>query len=143
MSVSEDFPRKLIYEARIGERWHAIVRYDTAHGRPHKDILHPDSSQDKVEFSGYSQEEVLTLGERYITEHPEVLEQIPQGAEVVLLPQDDPELYRINLGAARRARSEGNAHPVIYVEIEALVPPRSRLVNPRLTHQPSLRPSIA
>ena len=42
------------------------MRYDNAHDRPHKDILHPDGSQDKVEFSGYSREEVLTLGERDI-----------------------------------------------------------------------------
>ena len=81
--------------------------------------------------------------ERYITEHPEVLEQIPQGAEVILLPKDDPELYRVNLEAARRARSERDAHPVVYVEIEALVPPRSRLVNPCLTHRPSLQPATA
>jgi hypothetical protein len=54
------------YEARMSGRWHAIVRYDTAHGRPHKDILHPDGSQDKTEFQGYSREEVLTLGERDI-----------------------------------------------------------------------------
>ena len=79
--------------------------------------------------------------ERYIAEHPEVLEQIPQGAEVVLLPQDDPELYRINLEAAQRAQSEGNARPVIYVEIKALAPPRSRLIHPRLTRQPSLQPA--
>ena len=57
---------RIQYEARIGEKWYAIVRYDTAHGRPHKDILYPDGSQDKVEFSGYSREEVLTLGERDI-----------------------------------------------------------------------------
>ena len=37
---------------------------------------------------------------RYILEHPEVLEQIPDGAQVVVLPQDDPELYRINLNTA-------------------------------------------
>jgi len=42
------------------------VRYDTAHGRPHKDVLHPDGSQDKAEFYGYSGAEVLTLGERDI-----------------------------------------------------------------------------
>lgn len=42
------------------------MRYDTAHGRPHKDVLHPDGSQDKVEFYGYSEAEVLTLGERDI-----------------------------------------------------------------------------
>jgi hypothetical protein len=82
--------------------------------------------------------------ERYILEHPEVLERIPQGAEVVLLPKDDPELYHINLETAQKARSDGgNAPAVVYVEIEALAPPRSRLVNPRLTKQPSLSPSVA
>jgi len=57
---------RIQYEARIGEKWHAIVRYDTAHGCPHKDVLHPDGAQDKVEFYGYSREEALTLGERDI-----------------------------------------------------------------------------
>ena len=81
--------------------------------------------------------------ERYVLEHPEVLEQIPDGAQVVLLPQDDPELYRINLNAAQKAHEEGETVPVVYVEIEALAPPRSRLVNPRLTAPSSLRPTAA
>lgn len=76
--------------------------------------------------------------ERYILEHPDVLERMPQGAEIVLLPRDDPELYRINLEAAQRARCGGDGRPVVYVEIEALAPPRSRLVSPRLTAHPSL-----
>ena len=54
------------YEAFIDGEWQAIVRYDTAHGRPHKDLLHPDGRQDKQEYRGYSPEEVLTLGERDI-----------------------------------------------------------------------------
>ena len=54
------------YEGLIGEEWHAIVRYDTAHSRPHRDLLHPDGTQEKHEFYGYSREEVLTLGERDI-----------------------------------------------------------------------------
>ncbi len=57
---------RIQYEAQIGEKWQPIVRYDTAHGRPHKDILHPDGTQDKVNFHGYSREEVLTMGERDI-----------------------------------------------------------------------------
>jgi hypothetical protein len=81
--------------------------------------------------------------ERYVLEHPEVLEQIPDGAQVVLLPQDDPELYRINLNAVQKAREEGETVPVVYVEIEALAPPRSRLVNPRLVTPSSLRPTAA
>jgi hypothetical protein len=71
--------------------------------------------------------------ERYLLEHPEMLEQIPDGAQVVLLPRDDPELYRINLNTARQAREI----PVVYVEIEAVAPPRSRLINPHLTRQPA------
>lgn len=74
--------------------------------------------------------------ERYILEHPQVLEQIPDGAEVVLLPKDDPELYRINLEAAQTAAKEG---PIVYVEIKALAPARSRLVQPRVRTQPGLR----
>ena len=98
----------------------------------------------------YNQETIveknITLSfefERYILEHPEVLEQIPDGAQVVLLPQDDPELYRINLNAAQKTREAGETVPIVFVEIEALAPPRSRLVNPRLTIQSSLRPAAA
>ncbi len=57
---------RIQYEAYINDKWCAIVRYDTAHGRPHKDILYPDGSQEKVEFYGYPRDEVLTLGERDI-----------------------------------------------------------------------------
>ncbi|MBN1887887.1 MAG: hypothetical protein JW850_07840 [Thermoflexales bacterium] len=72
--------------------------------------------------------------ERYVQEHPNLLEQIPNNAEIVLLPKDDPELYRLNLAAAQQASNAGN---IIYVEVEAVAPARSRLVNPRLTTQPS------
>lgn len=57
------------YEAFIDEKWHPIIRYDTAHGRPHKDILHPDGSQEKVEFYGYNREEVLSMGVEDIKEN--------------------------------------------------------------------------
>ncbi len=75
--------------------------------------------------------------ERYPLEHPDVLEQIPSGAEIVLLPKDDPELYRVNLNASQKASRHGEAPPVVYVEIEALAPARSRLVNPYLTSHPT------
>ena len=57
---------RIQYEAFIGGTWCAIVRYDTAHGRPHKDIMHPDGTQTKYEYVGYSAAEVLTQGERDI-----------------------------------------------------------------------------
>lgn len=85
-------------------------------------------------------EKNLTLSfefERYLLENPELLDEIPSGAEVVLLPKDDPELYQLNLESAQRHKSETAAH-IIYIEIDALRPPRSRLINPRLTLQPAL-----
>ena len=72
--------------------------------------------------------------ERYVLENPTILENIPDGAEVVLLPKDDPELYRTNLRASQKRASET---PIVYIEIEALAPPRSRLINPRMTRKPS------
>jgi hypothetical protein len=75
--------------------------------------------------------------ERYVLEYPEMLAQIPPEAEVILLPKDDPELYRINLDAAQGIVLKEEDHPVVYVEIEALAPPRSRLVNPHLVSRPS------
>ena len=78
--------------------------------------------------------------ERYLLEHPTLLERIPHGAEVVLLPKDDPELYRLNLEAAQKADRPGS---VVYVEIKTLAPVRSRVVQPRLMTRPALRPGAA
>ena len=66
----------------------------------------------------------------YLLEHPEVAEQIPGNALIVLLPEDDPELCERNLevAAARREPSQ----PIVYVRVEKVAPPRSRLVNPRV-----------
>jgi hypothetical protein len=57
---------RIQYEALVRGEWQAIVRYDTAHGWPHRDLLHPNGTQEKQEFHGYSRGEVLTLGERDI-----------------------------------------------------------------------------
>lgn len=35
------------YEAYLDSRWHPIVRFDTAHGFAHRDLLHPDGRVDK------------------------------------------------------------------------------------------------
>jgi len=54
------------YEAWGGDKWTPIVRYDTAHGRPHRDLLHPDGTETKEEFLGYSAADVMMFGERDI-----------------------------------------------------------------------------
>ncbi|MBI3536647.1 MAG: hypothetical protein HY070_03655 [Chloroflexi bacterium] len=54
------------YEALIGSEWRAIVRYDTAHGFPHRDLMHPDGAEEKNDFSNRSNAEILTLGQEDI-----------------------------------------------------------------------------
>ena len=53
----------------MNEDWYPIVRYDTAHGKAHRDLLHPDGRQTKDWFEGYAVEEVLTIGQKDILEN--------------------------------------------------------------------------
>jgi len=45
---------------------------------------------------------------KYIFEHPELEDQIPTGAQVVLLPQYDKELSSYNLKIAEKQREKDN-----------------------------------
>jgi len=66
----------------------------------------------------------------YLLEHPDVAEQIPENALVVLLPEEDQELCKRNIEFAKARRESGQA--VIHVWIEKVAPPRSRLIKPRV-----------
>lgn len=63
--------------------------------------------------------------DRYLLEHPEHAEKIPFNAQIVLLPEDDPELCRINLAIAEKQREKGQH--VVYVHIGSVEPQISRL----------------
>lgn len=73
---------------------------------------------------------LTTEFDRYVLEHPEFSDHIPSNAQIVLLPEDDPELSGRNLEIAKAQREPGQS--VVYVRIEKLLPPLSRLVNPRI-----------
>jgi len=68
--------------------------------------------------------------DRYVLEHPEVLEKIPEEAEIFFLPEEDPELSQENLKIAEARKEEGKT--VVLVRIGRLSPPRSRLQDVRL-----------
>lgn len=68
--------------------------------------------------------------DRYFLEHPEVLEEIPEDAEIYFLPEEDPELSQENLRIAKAQKAAGR--PVILVKIGKLSQPRSRLQNVHL-----------
>ena len=57
---------RIQFEIFVDGNWQAVVRYDTAHGHPHRDILRPGGKQIKEWFEGYSVADVLTIGQRDI-----------------------------------------------------------------------------
>ena len=68
---------------------------------------------------------------KYLVEHPEVADRIPNNALVVILPDNDSALCRKNLSLVRRHREKNQ--PVVQVRVRKLAPPpKSRLVQPRL-----------
>jgi hypothetical protein len=72
--------------------------------------------------------------DRYLLEHTEILEQLPEDAEIYFLPEDDPELSQENLKIAEAQKTEGRK--VILVKISRLSPLRSRLQDVRLESMP-------
>ena len=61
------------YETFVKGQWSAVIRYDTAHGRPHTDVINPDGTKKKrlLHFPNfndafsYAQEDVKANWERY------------------------------------------------------------------------------
>ena len=72
---------------------------------------------------------------RYLLDHPELEAQIPEGAYVVLLPEDDPELCEYNRQVSERERATGQ--PVVSIHLGSLLPEqRSRLRHVRIEPSP-------
>jgi len=76
---------------------------------------------------------------RYLVEHPEFAERIPDGTEVMLLDSRDPAYNRYILSTVQAAATE---HFVVYIEVGDLRPIRSRLQNPRVIQSPATYISI-
>jgi hypothetical protein len=72
---------------------------------------------------------------RYLLDHPEVEASIPEGAYVVLLPEDDPELCEFNTRVAEAERTPGQA--TVKVRLAPLQPEqRSRIVGVKVDPAP-------
>ncbi len=68
---------------------------------------------------------------KYVLAHPEIDEQIPDGAQVVFQVADNPEFNEWALKMAQAQRETGQA--MVVVKIKGLIPvPLSRLINPEL-----------
>ena len=72
---------------------------------------------------------------KYLVEHPEVAENIPQDCAIVLLPEDDPQFCRkmMELIQHHQRIDDVKGRSIVYVKVERLAPaPPSRLINPRV-----------
>jgi hypothetical protein len=69
--------------------------------------------------------ELVTEFDRYVREHPEFADRIPNNALVAMLVDGDQEFNRWSQeGAKRQAEKE---QPVVYVTIKRIQPIRSRI----------------
>ncbi|MFN8405833.1 MAG: DUF5647 family protein, partial [Anaerolineales bacterium] len=66
---------------------------------------------------------------RYLITHPDFGEDIPKGAEVILLDRADPGYSRYML---EKAPKDG----VVFVDVGTLAPIRSRLRKPKIISRP-------
>jgi hypothetical protein len=51
------------YEIYFGNKWHPIIRYDTAHGFFHRDTIFPDGTKIKTPIPGMTFNEAIVFSE--------------------------------------------------------------------------------
>lgn len=69
--------------------------------------------------------ELVTEFDRYVREHPEFAERIPDNALVAVLLEGDDEFNRWSQNGAREQAEKGQ--PIVYVKIKRIQPVRSRI----------------
>ena len=70
--------------------------------------------------------------DKYLIEHPEATEEIPDNGVVVLLPDEDNELVEENLKIAEKYKQEGKK--IVYVRVKKMSPyPKSRFLDVSLS----------
>lgn len=69
--------------------------------------------------------ELITEFDRYVREHPDFAERIPDNALVAMLLEGDEEFNRWSQEGAKRQSQNGQA--IVYVTIKRIQPIRSRI----------------
>ena len=69
--------------------------------------------------------ELVTEFDRYVREHPDFAERIPDNALVAVLVEGDEEFNRWSEAGAKRQAETGQ--PILYVKIKRIQPIRSRI----------------
>ena len=66
---------------------------------------------------------------KYAFENPDVLEKIPPGAELIILPFDDPELYEYNKKMADRLSSQGEEVVCVKMKMPKIPAPEIEIIS--------------
>lgn len=61
--------------------------------------------------------ELLEEFHRYGFEHPEIFDQIPKDAQLIILPEDDPELLAANEQILEKCKRENRRYVVFRMKI--------------------------
>ncbi len=69
--------------------------------------------------------ELVTEFDRYVREHPDFADRIPNHALVAMLVEGDEEFNRWSQDGAKRQAEKGQ--PIVYVKIKRIQPIRSRI----------------
>ena len=70
---------------------------------------------------------------RFLITHPDFGENIPIGAEVILLDRNDPGYTRFML---EKAPKEDENQSIVFIDVGELAPIRSRLRRPKIISRP-------
>lgn len=73
-----------------------------------KSKAQPDIAERNIALSG----QVM----RYLLSHPKVFDVLPEKFELVILPEDDPEVTLFNLELLRKYGSEGK--PIVFARVK-------------------------
>ena len=66
---------------------------------------------------------------RYLFDHPEAMDQIPEGAQIVIVPTNDPELAHENTHILTQARSQGIPIVVVHMPFPKPVIPQIEVLS--------------
>jgi len=69
--------------------------------------------------------ELVTEFDRYVREHPDFADRIPERALVAMLVEGDEDFNRWSQEGAKRQAEKGQ--PIVYVKIKKIQPVRSRI----------------
>jgi hypothetical protein len=65
---------------------------------------------------------------RYVLEHPEILDKMPKGAQLILIPKNDSELAKENEKLLKKSINQGIPAMVVYLDLPKPPSPRIKVI---------------